>query len=74
MLASLRARTLQQIQNLPVDKKLVVIQSNYLHQHWVLNEFLQDSIYVCFQGANLGPDELEAQLQAVLTHHEEIME
>jgi hypothetical protein len=71
MLASLRARTLQQIQTLPTDKKLVVIQSNYLHQHWVLNEFLQDSIYVCFQGANLGRDELEAQLQAVLTHQEE---
>jgi len=61
VLASLHSYTLQQLENLPKHVKLVVIHPKYRRQRWVLSSLLPDALYVCFRGADLTLDQLEAQ-------------
>lgn len=64
----LRTLAVQQIQSLPNDVRLVVINPNYVQQHIILSHLLpQMSLYLRFRGDALTQDMLSQQLATTLS-------
>lgn len=56
----------QQLRDLPSEKRIIFLHPNFKGQHLILDDFLKEAFYVRFQGINLDESQLRRQMEAVL--------
>jgi DNA-binding SARP family transcriptional activator len=67
MFTHLRTLAAKQLQTLKDHIRIVVIHPNYIQQHFILEQFLENpGIYVRFDGENLSEEQMRAQLESAL--------
>lgn len=58
----------RQLRELPADKRIIFLHPNFKGQHLILGGFLQEAVYIRFQGHDLDEIQLRSQLESALQH------